>query len=48
MFQHVAVKVIREYERTERPCIPCGALLRLLRKPIDVRASWAEQTEPLG
>ncbi len=39
VFQRVAKKVIREYERSERSCFPCGTLLRTLVKPIDVRAS---------
>lgn len=44
VFQRVAKKVIREYERSERSCFPCGALLRSLTKHIDVRASRAELT----
>lgn len=44
VFQRVAGKVIREYERSERSCFPCGALLRSLSKQIDVRASSAKLT----
>ena len=44
VFQRVAKKVIREYERSERSCFPCGALLRSLSKQIDVRASCAKLT----
>lgn len=47
VFQRVAKKVIREYERTERSCFPCGALLRSLSKPVDVRASGVTLTTPL-
>ncbi len=41
-FTRVAKKVIREYERHERTCLPCcGLLLRLLQKPLDVRRTAA-------
>jgi len=39
----VAKKVIREYERHERTCLPCcGLLLRLMQKPLDVRCPAAQ------
>jgi len=42
-FTRVAKKVIREYERHERTCLPCcGLLLRLLQKPLDVRRTAAQ------